>query len=377
MKSSVNLQKKKPAYTCNQLQLNAVSTDFFPSFRNKEGSGVVFIGEPLRSFRAPPLVKGRIYKNETSAFLYRRLNNENGVALIVTLLVIVIMTVTLTEFMYSTWVDRSLTGGFRDDVRASAAVRSGVDAARAVIIEDKKEDIRNGRIVDHLGEFWSQQSMPVPIGETYAFVTITDESSKIDLNRLTEGSRGEKMRPVFRRLIEILKMDASIADAVIDWIDGDDDGFFEDGYYRSLPAPYGCKNKKLDSLEEIKRIKGITPEIFNRLKKYVTIRSIGWININSAPVELIQALHEDISQSMAESVIKARRSAYFQTTVEIKNVSGFTNDIYAKIGSIIGVYSDSYAVSVAATFNDVTRTANALFTDRSAAGARLIYFRIS
>ncbi|MFQ5432391.1 MAG: type II secretion system minor pseudopilin GspK [Nitrospinota bacterium] len=306
------------------------------------------------------------------------IGNENGAALIVTLLVIVIMTVTLTEFMYSTWVDRSLAAGFRDDVRAVAAVRAGVDAARAVIIEDKKEDIRNERIVDHLGEFWSQQSLPVPIGNTYAFVTITDESSKIDLNRLTEGSRGEKLRPVFRRLLNILEMDDSIADAVIDWIDDDEDGFFENGYYMSLPAPYQCKNKKLDSLDEIKRIKGITPKVFNRLKNFVTIRSTGWININSAPVELIQALHEDISRSMAESVIEARRSAYFRSPVEIKNVSGFnSNDLYANIGSIIGVYGDSYAVSVVATFNDVTRTANALFTDRSDAGARLIYFRIS
>jgi len=307
----------------------------------------------------------------------KKVRNENGAALIITLLVIVIMTVTVTEFIYHTWVDRSIAAGFRDDVRAVAAVRAGVDAARAVIIEDKKEDIRNGRIVDHLGELWSQQSLPVPIGETYAFVTITDESAKIDLNRLTEGSQGEKLRPVFRRLLEILDIDQAIADAVIDWIDEDEDGFYENSYYMGLPAPYGCKNNKLDSLEEIKRIKGITPEVFNRLKNFVTIRSTGWININSAPVELIRALHEDISQSMAESVIKSRSSAYFLSPVEIKNVSGFNDDIYVKIGSIIGVYGDSYAVSVVATFNEVTRTANALFTDRSDAGARLVYFRIS
>ena len=306
------------------------------------------------------------------------LKNENGAALIVTLLVIVIMTVTLTEFMYSTWIDRSLTAGFRDDARAVAAVRAGVDAARAVIIEDKKEDNRNGNIVDHLGEFWSQQSLPVPVGNTYAFVTITDESSKIDLNKLTEGNRGNKLRPVFSRLLEILEMDASIAEAVIDWIDDDEDGFFENSYYTSLPFPYECKNKKLDSLEEIKRIKGITPEVFNKLKKYVTIRSKGWININSAPVELIQALHEDISLSMAESVIKARNSSYFRSPIEIKTVSGFnSDDLYNDLGPLIGVNSESYAVSVVATFNDVTRTASALFTDRSESGARLIYFRIS
>ena len=304
-------------------------------------------------------------------------DNESGVALIVTLLVIVIMTVTVTEFMYATWIDRSIAAGFRDNVRAVAAVRSGVDAARAVIIEDKKEDVLSNKIVDHLGELWSQQSLPVPIGETYAFVTITDESSKIDLNRLTEGSQGEKLRPVFYRLLEILEMDADIAEAIIDWIDTDEDGFYEDSYYMSLASPYGCKNNKLDSLEEIKRIKGITPEIFNKLKNYVTISSNGLININSAPLELIQALHDDISQSMAEAVINARGAAPFLSTGDIKYVSGFNKDIFADIGAIISVHGDSFAVSVVATFNEVTRTANAIFADRSNLGARLIYFRIS
>ena len=309
-------------------------------------------------------------------------DNESGVALIVTLLVIVIMTVTVTEFMYATWIDRSIAAGFRDNVRAVAAVRSGVDAARAVIIEDKKEDVLNNKIVDHLGELWSQQSLPVPIGETYAFVTITDESSKIDLNRLVankiEGkSMAENLLTVFRRLLEILEMDAEIAEAIIDWIDTDEDGFYEDSYYMSLASPYGCKNTKLDSLEEIKRIKGITPEIFNKLKNYVTISSNGLININSAPLELIQALHDDISQSMAEAVINARGAAPFLSTGDIKYVSGFNKDIFADIGAIISVHGDSFAVSVVATFNEVTRTANAIFADRSNLGARLIYFRIS
>ena len=131
-------------------------------------------------------------------------------------------------------------------------------------------------------------------------------------------------------------------------------------------------------MEEIKRIKGITGEVFNKLKNYVTIHSTGWININSASAQMIQALHEDISLSMAESVITTRGSAYFLSRKEIKNVSGFnSDDLYTAIAPIIGVYSNSYGVSVVATFNDVTRTANALFSNRSNSSARLIYFRIS
>ncbi|GMT41823.1 MAG: type II secretion system protein K [bacterium] len=306
----------------------------------------------------------------------RNLADQSGSALVITLLVVVMLTVTVTDFLYATWIDKSLAAGFRDNTSAMEAVRSGVEAGRALLIEDRKKDARSKILIDHLGEDWALPSIPIPISGTYVFLTVMDESAKIDLNRLAGDRMAEKLRPILRRLLYGLDMDGDIADAITDWIDIDDEGAAEDGYYQSLNPPYPCKNGKLDSLEEIKRIRGVTPVVFGVLKKFVTIHSMGKINLNTAHLRIIEALHEEISQSMAEAVIEARNSAPFRTTIDIKTVSGFNDAIYLPISSIIDVKSESYFVYAVAKFNEVTRMAQAVFKERTENGAKMIYFRI-
>lgn len=308
--------------------------------------------------------------------MMRKLSDQSGTALIATLLAVALLTVTVVDFLYSTWVERSLAAGFRDDTRALKAVRSGVDAARAILIEDKKAD--QGNDIDHLGEYWATPSIPIPIGDTYIFVTITDESGKIDINKLAGNRMADKLQPVFRRLLDILELDETIADAITDWIDDDDEGYAEEWYYQSLKPPYPCKNGKLDSLEEIKRIRGITPEVFDILAKYVTISSTtGRININTASDKVMEALHEEISPSMVASFLQARESAPFVNATGIQAVSGFNSTLYTQMSSTIATGSDTFSVYATANFNEVTRSAHAILSKRTDAGATLIYFGIS
>jgi general secretion pathway protein K len=308
----------------------------------------------------------------------RKNPGEEGAALLVTLLVVVIMTVTITEFLYTTWVDRSFAAGFRDSTKALYALRSGVDAARRIITDDYSADTNAGLYVDTLRENWAQASLPIPIEDTYMFVTITDESSKIDLNHLiTGGGYPDQGRiDMFRRLLHKLEMDPDIANYVGDWIDTNSEGPAEDAYYSSLPRPYKCKNAKLDSVDELNRVRGITPEIFNKLKPFVTIRSSGFININTAPRELLMALDDDISDSLADSVIRARNEMPFKSKNEIQNVSGFQS-IFPRIANLIDVSTDTFSVSATITFNEVTRKAEAILTNRTATSASVIFFRIN
>lgn len=56
-----------------------------------------------------------------------------------------------------------------------------------------------------------------------------------------------------------------IADAILDWIDSDDNHRLngaENDYYLALPVPYYCKNAPLDSIEELLLVKGVTPELY-------------------------------------------------------------------------------------------------------------------
>lgn len=303
--------------------------------------------------------------------------NQRGTVLIVTLLVIVIMTITVTEFLYHVWVDRSLAANYRDATRSLYALTSGANAARAVLADDFKQDQKSGTLKDTLGESWAQSAIPVPVDDTFLFATITDESSKIDLNRLITagGYPDNKWEAAFRALLRNLEIDVEIAVYVRDWIDSNDEGPAESSYYLSLATPYKCKNARFDSPAELPRVRGVTPEVYGKLRKFVTISSSGWININTAPQETLMALNENITENMAQSLIAARTDLPFKSKEEVKNIAGFS-DIFPQISNLIDVRSNDFLIEESVTFNEVRRSAQALFTGRNTETARLLFFTV-
>jgi general secretion pathway protein K len=93
-----------------------------------------------------------------------------------------------------------------------------------------------------------------------------------------------------------------------DWLDSDDltsSGGAETPYYQTLKPPYRARNGKLATLTELLLVRGFTPEIVGKLRPFVTVYPMqtGYdqhININTAPKEVIVALDDKISDSMAE-----------------------------------------------------------------------------
>ncbi len=303
------------------------------------------------------------------------LADQSGAVLVITLLVITILVFTLSDFLFATWVDWSMAAGFRDEVKALSGARSGVNAAREIIIEDFKNDMANKSYADTLHEPWSA-SIPLPLGGGMVFLAIKDESGKIDLNRLVNNAGRDEIRvAVFLRLLDYLDLDESIGKAVVDWIDADDAGSYEFGYYQSLEYPYPCKNAKLDSLEELKRVANVTPEAYEKLKPFVSISSIGKININTAPKAVLMALHDQITSGMVDELINERNSSAFTNPAEIKKIFGW-NELYTKIAGLITVKTDTFSVVSTVTMGEVTHAASAIFTKRTSTDAKMIYFRV-
>jgi type II secretory pathway component PulK len=91
---------------------------------------------------------------------------------------------------------------------------------------------------------------------------VTDESGKINLNMLLQldpsGTVAHDM------LMKLPNMTEDVADAIIDWIDPDDEpraNGAESQYYSGLSPSYRCKNGPLDSIEELLLVRGVTPEM--------------------------------------------------------------------------------------------------------------------
>ena len=92
-------------------------------------------------------------------------------------------------------------------------------------------------------------------------VEIQDESGKISLNIVSE----EYLRSLVES-VGIGKPDSDIiVDSIMDWRDVDTAHRIngaEDAYYQSLPRPYKTKNGRIESVEELLLVRGVTRDYF-------------------------------------------------------------------------------------------------------------------
>ncbi len=91
---------------------------------------------------------------------------------------------------------------------------------------------------------------------------LEDESSKLNLNLLAQDEGDEAAAR--NRLLFIPGMTQEIADAMLDWIDADNQPRAfgaEDSYYQGLSPAYQPRNSPLQSLSELLQVRGVTLEL--------------------------------------------------------------------------------------------------------------------
>lgn len=232
-----------------------------------------------------------------------RITNERGIAVLVALVIVVLLVAIIVEFDYGTRVAITTAGTFRDGVQATYLAKSGVRAAQALL----KADVRRKETYDATTELWATPLPPYPVGGGFVSAEITDESGKLNINLLQKASDNDyqsKLKPIWQRLFKILEIEPDVIDAIRDWVDENDltEGIYgaEAGYYERLIPPYTCKNGPLDTISEIRLIKGITHEVYRKLttgcggKPCLTVAPTDKVNVNTVSVEVCQALHEDL-----------------------------------------------------------------------------------
>jgi len=294
--------------------------------------------------------------------------NDAGVALLITLLVLVLIVILAME-IFRTGARAAQTGAFgRDSIRASLIAEAGTAAARIALRENAKQFA-----YDTLDQVWSRPVPQIDLGDGTILVSVEDEDRKINLNRLVlaNGNAPDEQRlAVFRKLLAILDIEPSFADAVVDWLDNDDTprvGGAESAYYLSLPFPYRAKNDLFDTLDELRLVRGFTPEKFEKLKPFLTVHSSGTVNLNTAPKELLMALSAgqdaadggEIDSAAADQVVEYRKGIPFKDPRDIRNVSPALRDLYDKtrFRDLIGIKGSAFHVrstgDVAGTYRTV------------------------
>ena len=322
----------------------------------------------------------------------RKWARETGRVLVLTLVVITILAVLVLEFNYLMRVEAEISGNYRDSLKAYYLANSGVNFAYLLLRDD--DDLS----CDSLDEDWALAKPPVVMEEGAVIFHIIDECGKININSLLtkKGKIDDKKKVMLERLFEVLEIDKELVDAVCDWLDKDDelrDFGAEDSHYAELENPYPCNDGPLDTIDELFLLKGFDDEVFygkekvsdprgsltrrerGSLNSYLTIYGDGKVNINTASLTVLQALHSDIDESLAQEIVEYRKDTPFKKIADLKEAFGIDDRLYNEISSLITVKSNFFSVSSQGALGEARKKIETIL-QREGKSLEIKYWRI-
>lgn len=253
-----------------------------------------------------------------------RRRSRRGVALLMVLGTLSVLTVMLTEFQDSASAEFGSSVSARDQLKAEYAARSAVNLTRLLIAAEPTiraslgvllaalggevkqisvwefTDVILGAFNDQSGQELFSGMSGLDLTESrnlgmdgagFALVVV-DEDSKVNFNLAARADSFSQQRMAeqilaliggiqYNELFEQLDDEGELHDrqtvcgALIDWADPNTDrspcdprsetatsAGAEDSYYQLLPRPYGRKNAPFDSLEELRLVRGVGDEFW-------------------------------------------------------------------------------------------------------------------
>jgi general secretion pathway protein K len=311
-------------------------------------------------------------------------SDERGVALLLALLILALLVTLILEFDTESRREYRDATAFRDNFKATVLTRAAIQAARAVLQQDLLKDKQDGQFFDAPTDLWAFPIDKYQIGDGLLTAQIEDERGKLNLNDLAAGgdpnARKSKVLRA-KRLFELLQVSPDLVDAIIDWIDQDEvpePAGAETLYYQTLRPPYRAANAPLQTLRELRLIKGMTQEAFDRIARFVTVYppdGESRINLNTADSIVIQALDPRITQTMAAEIIQGRP---YKTIQELDRAGSFeTVGKELRLQNVYDVKSDLFQARMTLRINDVTKQAIAVLQRNANTGnSILLYYRV-
>jgi general secretion pathway protein K len=236
----------------------------------------------------------------------RHIHDQQGVALVVVLLALVLLTAMVVEFSYGVYTGTNDLYNWRDAQRLSVMAKSGVNVS-ANLLSNK----------DMVSQYTESIEMPIenPFEDFNGIITvrIEDEDAKFNLNAIIPVNgyldKSDLNNPYncFIRLLKALSLDIKIADRLVDWLNKKRESILSD-------SSVAAKNSALDSVDELLLINGISRKDYDKLLPYVTVskkRDNLIVNVNRAEAPVLMSLADGISEEKAKNVIQRRKGAPF------------------------------------------------------------------
>ncbi len=288
---------------------------------------------------------------------------QNGVALLMALFFVVIMTFLATSVSYDTLIEYSVSSQSVNKLRAYYAAKSGTELAllrvliyqKAIALidslpeEQRKIAETQKSKLDPIWQFpfaWPPTAfLPEDISKVEQglikkledesimngqyTILIEDEAGRIDINDL--GSSSKKIQEATKKqILKIFEIELEnnnnfnetyssfdfeeLVNNIQDWVDEDSEsanGGDEKSNYQEISSQFGNSNfdflppnQSFKTVEELHMIPNMTDEIYQVLQPRITIFGVKGININSATKDVLTSLDKQITEEVADKVLE-------------------------------------------------------------------------
>jgi general secretion pathway protein K len=309
---------------------------------------------------------------------FRFFRNPKGVALIMALWVVTVLSVVVLEFCFAMRTEVNVAKNYKEEFQLSAMAEGGIQRGIIELIYRHDQGIQQKRKTLAYQELPPEKKEWIMDGRPYSIsfdqgtcdVMVMSEGGKININVVPEAS--------LRKIIGQFGLEGEardvIVDSILDWRDPDD--FYrvngaENDYYQSLKEPYQCKNGNFDSIEELLLVKGITAELFYGkkgtrtgeeetqeqrigLKEIFSIYAPGaQIDMNSATSVVLRGVL-GIPNEIAQKIVKAREEKRFDNQADLITRVPEMVSFIGELGTMVTYTSSTlyYTIESKATYKE-------------------------
>ncbi len=226
--------------------------------------------------------------------MYKR-TQQRGIALVLVLWMLALLTVLATGYSSMMRTEAQLTANLVRAAQAKALAEAGVWRTLAELLRPVQEQSWKADGSNYSLEF----------ANGTVEIRIQDEAGKIDLNT----ARAELLMGLLQAVDVEEENRSRLLNAILDWRDRDsqarEDGAEDDDYQR-MNLNYGAKDGPFNTVDELQLVLGITPELYKKMKPSLTVHSHQrGVHLQVAPREVLMAIPA-VSEERVEEFLAIR-----------------------------------------------------------------------
>jgi general secretion pathway protein K len=298
---------------------------------------------------------------------------QQGVALIIVMLIVAIVSVLATEMGSRLQLQVKRASNIKENNQAYWYAMGAEQYVRKSIKQLMDE---NGQVI-HLQQPWNQEFIyPIDGGGIQA--QLIDMQSCFNLNALRESdtSKLTERKDAFERLLQHVDADIPtynmeiLSDSLVDWLDENNSTFglgAEDSEYESRQFPYIAANNYMVHKSELRLINGVEAPWLRELLKLVCVlpnHNLFKINVNTVSEEnaAVISAATGLNLSDAKYLLSNRGSEGFKTTDQFLNQPSIKAlPLSAEQKDWFDVTTTHFILHTKSKYNDATFAMQTLF----------------